>query len=428
MAYINGNQILFSAVITGAGGGSRIALNAPSISLNLYTATLTITDTLNGNFASGYKIYIDNTLIATVTNKTVVLTNYTEYTEDATIKVCATGENFIDSEFATVEWTKPKLYTPSIEVSPITSTLTITDTNGGNVRAFEIYANGELLTTVTEKSVILSDYSQATELQIITVKALTNSDEFIDSDISASVEWIPIIVGTEGLEYQAVIQDRETVGYMCTGLGTATKTDIVIPSVYNNLPVISVAAVNDVSASKFTNATSIYIPDSVTSIGVQAFKSCKNLKSVRISAALNILGERVFQSCSSLTEVVFAPNSVLTEIGYIAFSHCTSLESITIPDSVTNIGNSLFMNCANLTSINIPRAATTIDAHAFNGCANLTSINIPRAITTIGYCAFDDCTNLTDVYYEGTAEEWASITIDGNGNNNLINATIHYNS
>ena len=109
-----------------------------------------------------------------------------------------------------------------------------------------------------------------------------------------------------------------------------------------------------------------------------------------------------------------------------AFESCTSLASVTIPDSVTSIGDDVFYGCTSLTSISIPDGVTSIGSYAFSDCKSLTSITIPGIVTSIGGNAFRDCTSLTDIYYTGTEDDWAAISI-GSGNTYLTNATIHYN-
>ena len=83
----------------------------------------------------------------------------------------------------------------------------------------------------------------------------------------------------------------------------------------------------------------------------------------------------------------------VTEIGSNAFSFCTSLESITIPNSVTSIGNNAFDGCSSLTSITIPEGVTSIGDQAFSNCSSLTDITIPDSVTSIGDYAFDDISN-----------------------------------
>lgn len=86
-----------------------------------------------------------------------------------------------------------------------------------------------------------------------------------------------------------------------------------------------------------------------------------------------------------------------TVIGQNAFLRCTSLTSVTIPNSVTTIGDNVFNDCSGLTSVTIPNSVTTIDGYAFSSCTGLTSVTIPNSVTTIGGGAFNNCTSLTSV-------------------------------
>ena len=81
----------------------------------------------------------------------------------------------------------------------------------------------------------------------------------------------------------------------------------------------------------------------------------------------------------------------VTSIGREAFSRCTGLTSISIPNSVTSIGDGAFSGCAGLTSITIPNSVTSIGIYAFEGCTGLTSVTIPNSVTSIGDYAFRDC-------------------------------------
>jgi hypothetical protein len=87
----------------------------------------------------------------------------------------------------------------------------------------------------------------------------------------------------------------------------------------------------------------------------------------------------------------------VTAIGKQAFYNCTSLTSVSIPESVTSIGSSAFSGCSALTTIVIPESVTMVGERAFSNCSALTSVNIPKSVTTIENWAFENCTALTKV-------------------------------
>ena len=142
----------------------------------------------------------------------------------------------------------------------------------------------------------------------------------------------------------------------------------------------------------------VTIPDTiyglpVTSIGGYVFSDCTSLSSITIPNSITSIGDYAFIGCSGLTSFTI-PNSV-TSIGNHALDECTRLYSITIPNSVTNMGASTFGGCTSLTGVTIGNSVTSIGDGAFYGCYSLTNITIPNSVTSIGDQAFDECYTLT---------------------------------
>ena len=194
-----------------------------------------------------------------------------------------------------------------------------------------------------------------------------------------------VIIDDEHNHYQHV-----QIGELYYNLDTTNQTAEVMyqSQVENNYSgLISV----DIPASvTFDNVTY-----RVTSIGDIAFYGCTSMTSVTIPNSITSIGQRAFYHCTGLTSVTI-PNSV-TSIGFEAFCGCTSLTSVEIPNSVTSIGGSAFYNCSGLISVTIGDGVNNIGDNAFYGCSGLTSVTIPNSVTSIGSYAFFGCRSLTSI-------------------------------
>ncbi|MDE6562583.1 MAG: leucine-rich repeat protein, partial [Muribaculaceae bacterium] len=126
-----------------------------------------------------------------------------------------------------------------------------------------------------------------------------------------------------------------------------------------------------------------------------AFSGCSGLTSINIPDGVTSIENSTFSYCSALTSINI-PDGV-TSIGSSAFWGCSALTSISIPDGVTSIGDGAFVDCNSLTSVTIPDGVTSIDFDAFLRCSSLISINIPDGVTSIGSAAFSGCSGLNSI-------------------------------
>ena len=134
----------------------------------------------------------------------------------------------------------------------------------------------------------------------------------------------------------------------------------------------------------------------VTKIEDYSFCGCTTLTSITIPNSVTIIGKNAFEGCSSLTSVTI-PNSV-TSIGACAFYNCSSLTSVTIPESVTAINYWTFLRCYSLTSITIPNSVISIGSMAF-GSSGLISVAIGNSVTSIESDAFSSCSSLESIHW-----------------------------
>jgi len=203
--------------------------------------------------------------------------------------------------------------------------------------------------------------------------------------------------------------------------GSATEAIIIIPSIYNNLPVTSISERGFI---EFTSLNNIIIPEGIINVGSQAFQYCSSLTNISIPASVITIGGSAFRECSNLTSISIS--SGVTSIGSNAFSGCSNLSSINvdinnqvfrsegnclvqgstvilgcstsiIPENIISIGYGAFSNCLNLINLTITEGVTNIEGGAFAGCSGLTSINFPSSVITIDSSAFIGCSNLSNI-------------------------------
>ena len=299
-------------------------------------------------------------------------------------------------------------------------------TIGNSVTSIGNYAfsdcSGLISVTINSDAIVDKSYSEDANISHIFGPQVT---EYIIGDNVTSIG-SSAFRGCSGLTSVTIGNSVTSIGGSafrgCSGL-----TSVTIPN-----------SVTSIGSSAFYNCyrlTSVTIGNSVTSIGGSAFRGCSGLTSVVVEKGNSFYDSR--ENCNAIIEtasntLIFGsnntniPNSV-TSIGNNAFSDCSGLTSITIPNNLTSIGSSAFSGCSGLTSVvwnakNVADFSSYSDAAFYNirsnitsftfgdsvqhipaclcyGMEKLTSITIQNSVTSIGSSAFSGCSGLTSVVW-----------------------------
>ncbi len=223
--------------------------------------------------------------------------------------------------------------------------------------------------------------------------------------------------------------------YMLNGDGSAAITEyrgnaeeLTVPSKLDEHTVVFIV---DSSFHDCAGLTTITLPDSITDLGGNPWRGCKDLTTIKVSPdhpslavvdgvlynktdkrliwyplnsrrksfevpqGIRIIGDQAFFGCDRLIAITL-PDS-LTSIGELAFNNCYGLTMISLPDSLTSIGRNAFSYCIGLTAITLPDSLTSIGGSAFFGCSGLTTITLPDSINDLGLNPWGGCDNLTTI-------------------------------
>lgn len=180
--------------------------------------------------------------------------------------------------------------------------------------------------------------------------------------------------------------------------------NLVIPqTVDNNGEKYTVVLIGDYAFSG-CELTSVILPQSVTEIGMNAFKGCDKLIAINLPNSLKTINSSVFENCSSLISIDI-PDSV-TDLGVAAFQGCSSLASVKLSHSLTVLNSAMFAYCTSLTSIAIPDGITSLGDYGFRGCTSLANVEIPQSVDYAGHSIFRDCKSLETIDISSVSRLW----------------------
>ena len=162
----------------------------------------------------------------------------------------------------------------------------------------------------------------------------------------------------------------------------------------------------DSSGGPFENCISlkkVTFEKGTTKISRSLFAGCNGLEEIYIPDTITVIGNNAFSSCTKLEQINFS--NKLTKIESYGFYGCTSLKKITLPDSINSIENNIFQNCTSLIEVHLSNILKEIPVSSFEGCKKLTTINFPSTLTTIEDSAFSGCESLPEAILPSGVEK-----------------------
>ena len=183
-----------------------------------------------------------------------------------------------------------------------------------------------------------------------------------------------------------------------------------IPDTLDDHPVVAIGR----GAISHNKLRIVVIPDSVTSIGAEAFANCVNLTTVILPKNLKEIGWAAFMNCDALTSIQIPKSLEKTQNrDYLntpegVFNDCDNLKNVTFEAGTTRIVSSLFANCPGIERITIPSSVKEIEEKAFYNCENLQNVTISNGVTSIGKSAFEEDTALLTIRIPDTVTEIGS--------------------
>lgn len=218
----------------------------------------------------------------------------------------------------------------------------------------------------------------------------------------------PILLSSQGGASGSASQEveeykGELIGYAVKAKNKNIDGDIIIPTEFNDIPIIKIA---DDGFKDCEKVTTIEIPETVEEVGAGAFSSCENLDEIKVdekNTHIKLNKDFLFSADGKTLQLYMGNDTEVTipdgveRIHHGAFSGNNTLIKVTIPNSVKVIEGWAFDWCQNLENIVLPNNLEFIGQGAFFFCQSLTTIEIPASVQTIEDAPFPDCKNLYEI-------------------------------
>lgn len=239
---------------------------------------------------------------------------------------------------------------------------------------YYVYPNG-VVADIVEENYSLFDEGEYNGKEI--VLAIYGENQFCTDETHQNLSRDKMYLHTESEKYSEIPEDYKYVG------------DMTITDVNKNFVIPNTVDLYRIQSTNQTDIETLTVGENVTYfVGEKFITDFENINSIQN----RIVYDEIFGRCSNLKEYTI-PDGV--GILYRTFWECSSLEKVTLPNTICEIGSYSFAGCKNLKEITIPEGTEIIGEGAFAACEGLTEIILPDSITYIGENVFNGCENLT---------------------------------
>lgn len=210
-------------------------------------------------------------------------------------------------------------------------------------------------------------------------------------------------------DFEYELSQDGTAVYINKYIGTSEN--VVIPGSINGLPVVSLKGVvksdGIIETGVFENSKikSVTLSADIESIGLNAFKNCKELSKIAFNANLNIICDRAFANCINLKEIDLSGTKVET-IRDEAFAGCGGIKIVLWSENLSSIGKKAFFGCESLVSVALPKSLEKVGGDAFTDCLSLEKVSVPANLdlSLPNSSAFSHVPALKSIVFEGGRE------------------------